>query len=192
MFLVLGIGCFDCEFVSCCSMKNGNLRGNPNKRKKEKNKDRVSLSSSFYPQIPQTPATSLTPRTHPLHEVNELMRQTHPPPATYTNVRNFRNFSRLLKKKRRRRLKIGFYFFTYEWSRRRLSLIKMIHGVEEALVLLFTAFRYEYLFCSVVVRVWIVRLFIRDKIWFGSTKKRRTANQKYMACWRKKYFERTV
>ena len=27
--------------------------------------------------------------------------------------------------------KIGFYFFTYEWSRRRLSLIKMIHGVEE-------------------------------------------------------------
>jgi hypothetical protein len=42
--------------------------------------------------------------------------------------------------------KIGFYFFTYEWSRRRLSLIKMIHGVEEVLILLFTAFRYEYLF----------------------------------------------
>ena len=42
--------------------------------------------------------------------------------------------------------KIGFYFFTYEWSRRRLSLIKMIHGVEEVLILLFTAFRYENLF----------------------------------------------
>merc|ERR1711965_1006942 len=42
--------------------------------------------------------------------------------------------------------KIGFYFFTYEWSRRRLSLITMIHGVEEVLILLFTAFGYEYLF----------------------------------------------
>ena len=28
----------------------------------------------------------------------------------------------------------------------RLSLIKMIHGVEEVLILLFTAFGYEYLF----------------------------------------------
>ena len=42
--------------------------------------------------------------------------------------------------------KIGFYFFTYEWSRRRLSLIKMIHGVEEVLILLYTAFGYEYFF----------------------------------------------
>ena len=32
--------------------------------------------------------------------------------------------------------KIGFYFFTYEWSRRRLSLIKMTNGVEEVFVLL--------------------------------------------------------
>ena len=48
--------------------------------------------------------------------------------------------------------KIGFYFFTYEWSRRRLSLIKMINGVKEALILLFPAFRYEYLFLSAVVR----------------------------------------
>ena len=39
-----------------------------------------------------------------------------------------------------------FYFFTYEWSRRRLSLIKMINGVEEVLILLFTAFGYENLF----------------------------------------------
>ena len=39
--------------------------------------------------------------------------------------------------------KIGFYFFTYEWSRRRLPLIKMINGVEEVLILLFTAFGYE-------------------------------------------------
>ena len=43
-------------------------------------------------------------------------------------------------------IKIGFYFLTYEWSRRRLSLIKMINGAEVALILLFTAFRYEYLF----------------------------------------------
>jgi len=41
---------------------------------------------------------------------------------------------------------IGFYFFTYEWSRRRLSLIKRINGAEEALILLFTAFRYECVF----------------------------------------------
>ena len=47
---------------------------------------------------------------------------------------------------KRRRKKIGFYFLTYEWSRRRLSLIKMINGAEVALILLFTAFRYEYLF----------------------------------------------
>ena len=31
----------------------------------------------------------------------------------------------------------GYFFFTYERCRRRLSLIKMIHGVEEALILLF-------------------------------------------------------
>ena len=42
--------------------------------------------------------------------------------------------------------KIGFYFFTYEWGRRRLLLIKMINGVDEVLMLLFTAFGYEYLF----------------------------------------------
>jgi hypothetical protein len=36
--------------------------------------------------------------------------------------------------------------FQYEWSRRRLSLIKMINGVEEVLIVLFTAFGYEYLF----------------------------------------------
>ena len=89
-----------------------------------------------------------------------------PPPQNYTKVRNFGNFSRLLEKKRRRRLKIGFYFFTYEWSRRRLSLNKMINGIEEVLMLLFTAFRYGYLFWSYVVRVWIVRLFILEKILF--------------------------
>ena len=39
-----------------------------------------------------------------------------------------------------------FYFFTYEWSRRRLSLIKVINRAEEVFVLLFVAFDYEYLF----------------------------------------------
>jgi len=37
----------------------------------------------------------------------------------------------------------------------------MINGVEEVLILLFTAFRYEYLFWSYVVRAWKVRIFIR-------------------------------
>jgi len=133
MFLVLGIGCFDCEFVSCCSMKNGNLRGNPNKRKKRKTKKGLV---SLPPSTP--PATSLTSRTRFLHEL------THPPPATYTKVRNFGNLRDYWKKTTTE--KIGFYFFTYEWSRRRLSLIKMINGVEEASIPLFTAFEYEYLF----------------------------------------------
>ena len=84
-------------------------------------------------------------RTKPPHVRQTNLRDKSPPPATYTNVRNFGNFSRL-REKRRRQLKIGFYFFTYEWSRRRLSLIKMINGVEEVLILLFAAFRYEYLF----------------------------------------------
>ena len=46
-------------------------------------------------------------------------------------------------------------------------LIKMINGVEKVLMLLFTAFEYEFLFWSTVVRVWIVRLIIREKIWLG-------------------------
>ena len=29
MFLVSRIGCFGCAFVSCCALKNGNLRGKP-------------------------------------------------------------------------------------------------------------------------------------------------------------------
>ena len=71
---------------------------------------------------PNPPATSLTSRIYPLHEVNELTRQTNPPPpAPYTNVRNFGNFSRLREK--RRTIKIGFYFFTYECCRRRLSSV---------------------------------------------------------------------
>ena len=119
------------------------------------------------------------------------LRDKSPPPATYTNVRNFGNFSRL-REKRRRQLKIGFYFFTYEWSRRRLSLIKMINGVEEVLILLFTAFGYEYLFFSVVVRAWKVRLVIREKILFverHTTKRRRRSNQNI---WREKCFNKYI
>jgi len=37
----------------------------------------------------------------------------------------------------------------------------MINGVEKVLILLFTALGYEYLFWSVVVRVWKVRIFLR-------------------------------
>ena len=145
MFLVLRIGCFGCDFVSCCALKNGNLRGKPNKRKKRKTK--IGLVS-LPPSIPvfrkhRDHTNSRAERTPP---TLANFRNQHPPPATYTKVRNFGNFSRLLEKKRRRRLKIGFYFFTYEWSRRRLLLIKMIKGLEEVLILLFTAFGYEYFF----------------------------------------------
>ena len=45
-------------------------------------------------------------------------------------------------------------------------MIKMIHGAEEALILLFTAFRYKCLFLSTVARVCIMRLFILEKILF--------------------------
>ena len=76
--------------------------------KKPGGKKLDSRSTSASP--PHT--TSLTPRTRFLHELNELKRQTNPPPANYTKVRNFGNFSRLLEK--RRRSKFGFYFFTYE------------------------------------------------------------------------------
>ena len=43
-------------------------------------------------------------------------------------------------------IKIGFYFLTYECCRRQFPLIKMINGLEEALLLLFAAFGYDYLF----------------------------------------------
>ena len=144
MFLVLRIGCFGCDFVSCCALKNGNLRGKPNKRKKRKTKiGLVSLPPSipiFRKQRDHT--NSRAERTPP----TLANFQNRPYPATYTKVRNFGNFSRLLEKKRRRRSKIGFYFLTYECCWRQLSLIKMIHGVEKVLMLLCTAFGYEYLF----------------------------------------------
>ena len=111
MLLVLRIGCFGCDFVSCCALKNGNLRGKPNKRKKRKTK--IGLVS-LPPSIPifrkhRDHTNSRAERTPP---TLANFRNQHPPPATYTKVRNFGNFSRLLEKKRRGRLKIGFYFFT--------------------------------------------------------------------------------
>jgi len=73
---------------------------------------------------------------------DNLTRSPQPPPQTSATFRElFATFGKTTTT-----IKIGFYFFTYEWSRRRLPLIKMINGVEEALILLFTAFRYEYLF----------------------------------------------
>ena len=73
---------------------------------------------------------------------DNLTRSPQPPPQTSATFRElFATFGKTTTT-----IKIGFYFFTYEWSRRRLPLIKMINGVEEVLILLFTAFRYEYLF----------------------------------------------
>ena len=73
---------------------------------------------------------------------DNLTRSPQPPPQTSATFRElFATFGKTTTT-----IKIGFYFFTYEWSRRRLSLIKMIRGVEEVLILLFAAFRYEYLF----------------------------------------------
>ena len=67
MFLVLGIGCFGCEFVPCCALKNGNLRGNPNKRKKRKTKiGLVSLppSTHIFRKHPRPHELSRTTNTH--------------------------------------------------------------------------------------------------------------------------------
>ena len=73
---------------------------------------------------------------------DNLTRSPQPPPQTSATFRElFATFGKTTTT-----IKIGFYFFTYEWSRRRLPLIKMINGVEEVLILLLTAFRYEYLF----------------------------------------------
>ena len=170
------------------------------KTKTVKTTKSVKTTSIHFP-TPQTtqnpPATSLTPRTRFLHELDELTRRTTLPPHLQTILRSatsgtFRDFWKNEQRIKigRRTIKIGFYFFTYECCRRRLSLIKMIHGVEEVLILLFTAFRYEYLFWSVVVRVWIVRLCIREKIWFVSkrytTKRRRGCQTKNI--WREKCF----
>ena len=63
--------------------------------------------------------------------------------------------------------KIGFYFFTYECCRRRLLLIKRDNAGEEVSILLFSAFGYEYLYECTVLRVWKVRLVIREKILFS-------------------------
>ena len=143
MFLVLGIGCFGCEFVPCCALKNGNLRGNPNKRKKRKTKiGLVSLP-------PSTPIFRKHPRPHGLSRrtnTHNSRKLPQPPPHPQLILRSVTSGTSRDLREKRRRSKIGFYFFTYEWSRRRLSLIKMINGVEEALILLFTAFKYEYLF----------------------------------------------
>ncbi|CAL6295856.1 unnamed protein product [Bathycoccus prasinos] len=70
---------------------------------------------------------------------DNLTRSPQPPPQTSATFRElFATFGKTTTT-----IKIGFYFFTYEWSRRRLPLIKMINGIEEALILLFTAFGYE-------------------------------------------------
>ena len=65
-----------------------------------------------------------------------------------------------------------YFFFTYERCRRRLSSIKMINGAEELLILLSTAFGYEYLFWRVVFRVLKVRLF-KDSIGLSAHDKKK-------------------
>ena len=63
------------------------------------------------------------------------------------NYRNFCNFGKNNELCGKNAIENGsFFFFTYERCRRRLSSIKMINGAEELLILLSTAFGYEYLF----------------------------------------------
>ena len=126
------------------------------KTKTVKTTKSVKTTSIHFP-TPQTtqnpPATSLTPRTRFLHELDELTRRTTLPPHLQTILRSatsgtFRDFWKNEQRIKigRRTIKIGFYFFTYECCRRRVPLIKTIHGVEEVLILLYTAFGYEYFF----------------------------------------------
>ena len=103
---------------------------------RQRSTQKINLANSRDRQSPFAIPPTLPNSPHP-----QLILRS----VTSGTSRDFGNFSRL-REKRRRRLKFGFYFFTYECCRRRLSLIKMIHGVEEALILLLTAFRYEYLF----------------------------------------------
>ena len=115
---------------------------------------------------------------------------------TNQKLRKLQELPRLREKQRtlwkKRDREWFFFFFTYERCRRRLPSIKMINGADEVFVLLSSRWITNSCFESIVLRVSKVRLFIREKIRLVSwhtTKRRRTANQKYLA---KKCFNKSV
>ena len=83
-------------------------------------------------------------RFEPFDAVNELCCDKRPP-HPQTILRSVTSGTSRDFWKNDDEIIIGFYFFTYECCRRRLPLIKMINGVEEVLILLFTAFRVRVL-----------------------------------------------
>ena len=89
--------------------------------------------------------------------------QSPPTSASYRNVRDFGKLPNDFWKNDDATTKSGFYFFTYECSWRQFPSVEIINGMEEVLILLFTAFGCEYLFWNVVARVWKVRFVIREK-----------------------------
>ena len=125
--------------------------------------------------------------------MNSCINQTHPPtPVTLVTSVTSGKITNFVEKNA---IENVYFFFTYARCRRRLPSIKMINGAEELLILLSTAFGYEYLFWSVVVRVWIVRLFIRERFYLSkrqTTKRRRRPNQKYLARSQKKTEDNTL
>ena len=159
---------------------------------KEQWRDRISYMEETTSQPTQTSVIARINWTGLLYKIYELPQICQSPISSATkhhqNSRNFWGKTRTLLKNDP---KTDFNFLSYKCKRRRLSLIKMIHGVEKVLIPLFPAFGYENLFWSVVVRVWIVRLFILEKIRFVSkrqtTKRRRRSNQKYLE---RKMFQR--
>jgi hypothetical protein len=109
-------------------------------------KKQKSQSHSTHPLQPSKPRQS----AHQALEVSNLRkctrfraRRTQSGEVSFANknITETRATSR-----EKRRPKITFYFFTYELSRRRLSLMKMINEVDEVFTLLCIAFGYEYLF----------------------------------------------
>ena len=124
-----------------------------------------------------------------MHQINRFLLHSQEPHSLkpyYSNVRNFGKLPRLRETSatsgKTTTKKIGFYFFTYEWSRRRLPLIKMINGVEEVFVFLFPRWITNTCFGSTVLRVSKVRLF-KDSIGLSAHEKKKDGKPKKN--WRK-------
>ena len=82
-----------------------------------------------------------------------------------------------------------YFFFTYGRCRRRLSLIKMINGVEEVFVFLFPRWITNTCFESTVLRVSKVRLF-KDSIGLLAHDKKKDGKPKKKLA--KKCFDKNV
>ena len=119
-----------------------------------------------------THCSSLSVSSEFFRSASSLSQLSQPPQTLGTPLATFRENRRLFGEKplTARRLKlVSISSLTSEAEGERLSLSKVINGVEEVLIFLFATFRYEFLCWSDVVRFSIVRLFLLEKIRFQKT-----------------------